>query len=283
MIDGIFIFFFSCVRLPVFLMTIRDISFHPRLGAALELALGLAWFGALHFVTTPSAFALWLVGRVAVSAILSLGLVYYPPTFKRVWHAVTLILFQFGLAPFFLFTDWPVAWYLLGVVSAVLPAASFYVIPPAERALSFEIKPFRRLGLCMAIITVCGLWSFVMALSVFQLVGWAAYWWEVVAGMASAALGALWWHWYDVPWTRRSFYGLGIFLLCMIEIGLVVMLTPAGYAVGGILLAWWWYFLWLMGRFYLSPAGLHIKKQLPFVSANFILLLLYVFFMVRWK
>ncbi len=261
----------------------KKISLHPKLAAAAELIFGLIFFWLLKRVTNLSGLAILLLARLALSSVLAYGFAYFPPSINPWQHVLVLAVFEAGLLPLVLFTDWSVAWHLLAVVSVLSPSFLYWLIPPGSRELSFELKPYRRIGLLMTVMAVAGIWSGLLALFVFQLVPWFNWWLPAVATILPTLLSGFWWRRYEVPLTRRALLFLGLSAILLWEASLVVLFSSIGNFAGSLMLTWWWYVLWLMGRFYLSPGGLNFKKQLPFVIINGLLLVIYILFVVRWK
>lgn len=259
------------------------LTIHPRLVAVFNLLFGLVFLVLLSRVNSLIIFAVWALLHTALTAMLVM-VTYYPETWKRSRHLLTLTLFNAGMTLFLLFTEWSVAWKVLGMVYVLVPALSFWLIPPRGNSLSFEIKPYRRWRLMMCWLGLAGLWSGIFAsitLNIFRFNFWL---WLATGAIVSSLLAWWWWMEYDVADAngRTGLWVLGFFLMTM-ELSWVFYLLPFGYFVSGLIIAWVWYWLWMLIRFYLSPAGVDWKKQGWLLIVNTTLIVIFLGVLVRWR
>ena len=259
------------------------LTIHPRLVAVFDLLFGLVFLVLLSRVNSLIIFAVWALLHTVLTAALVM-VTYYPDSWKRYRHLLSLLLFNVGMTLFLLFTEWPVAWEALGAVYIFVPAISFWLIPSRGNSLSFEVKPYRRWRLMMSWLGLAGLWTGIFAsitLNIFQFNFWL---WLLVGAVVSSLLAWWWWTEYEVGEAsgRTGLWVLGFFLMTL-ELSWVFYLLPFGYFVSGLILAWIWYWLWMLIRFYLSSAGIDWKKQGWLLVINTTLILLFLGLLVRWR
>lgn len=260
----------------------RRISLHPKLAAVLELLTGLVFVFLFRLIWSPWVLVAWFILRTTLWIIFVYVLAYYPPQFLRTYHFLSLLTFGFGMSIFLLFLYWPPAWYSMAAVLAVAPAVSFWLVPSGETQLSFVTKPFRRWRFLMTTMGVAGIWSGVQALFVFQIVPALSWWYTLGAALLTTAISLWWWQEYGVVSGARRRMAALVLFVCVVEAGLVALFSSSGNMAAGLALAWFWYVVWLMFRFYLSEEGIMLKKQLPFIVGNVILFVLYLLF-IRWR
>ena len=245
------------------------ISLHPKFAAvvdALISSLFLWWFSA---VETPRMLIIWFVVRL-ILWILEVNVIYFPPGLKRISHLASAVLFQAGLIALLIFVDWKVAWYVGASMLVCGPAVSLWLLPAEEKVLSFDIKPYRR-------------WGALSAVAIFQILAPFPWWLSIVGAALATAIAGWWWREYDIALTKRWAIMLVIFFVALLELAIPIFWWPLGYLVTGIVLAWWWYVMWLIARFYLSPEGIDLMKQRLFLIGNAILMAIYLVAIVRWR
>ena len=263
-------------------MFLKKISLHPKLAAAIDFVFGVAFLLALTQVNSKKKLLAWIGGCFLVWAVL-VFVTYYPAQIKKITHWLTLAWFAVGMVLWLIFIDWRVAWYVVGLVFVLLPAVSFWLIPTEHKVLTFVTKSYRRWRFLMSVAALSGIFSAVGASFTLQLFSPFPWWLSFVGALVAGGVAMWWWQEYDLGFSRRAWLTAGVLTLLFLELDLVVRLWPLGYFASGLLLAWCWYLLWLIFRFYLSPEGLIWRKQRPFLIFNGILLFVYLVFLVRWR
>lgn len=261
-------------------MKLSSISLHPKLGAAFDAFVSLGLLLWLPVVGHTASLIVWGLTRL-IAWLLLVAAVYYPPGFSRLRHFLTLGLFWCGVTTALIFIDRQALWYLVAISVLVLPAVSFALIPSAQAALSFIIKPWRRWRLTMVVFGLMGIFSGLFAASVFQVVPPLTWWVPLLSGLFSALIAEWWWREYAVP-PRTERLSLLVFALVFAELTAIVGFWPLGYFASGLLIVWLWYVSWLMMRFHLSTEGVNWKKQTPFLIINATLLIIFLF-ILRWR
>ncbi len=259
------------------------ISLHPKLAAVLDALVGGGLLFVITRLDTLAGLLVWFLARVAWWALLTHRLVFYPPMVRRGRHLASLIFFQFGALAFMAFTDWRPAWLVGGLLFVSLPALSFWLLPAEREVLSFIVKPERRSRFLLTVMGLSGWWSGIFGAAVFQLVPALTWWLPLVGSVVSAAVGWWWWSEYELIITRRQIWSALTLGLVMLNGSVVFLWWPLGPFVSGLLLAWIWYLLWLILRFYQTSEGINWKKQARFLIINVILMILYLGLVVRWK
>lgn len=260
----------------------KTISLHPKLAGSIDAILNIAILLALTRVGAWWVLGLWFLGRIILWLLL-IRLVYYPKEINKAGHFFSLLLFFLGVSLLFIFVEWRWSWYLLVFVFLFLPWMSFWILPAEAKQLPFVFKPYRRWRLIMNTLSVAGIWggiSAVLSLDIFKLGSWA---WIFIGSIISTILAVWWWLEYDTEKNKKLLIWSLIWFLLMLELSWVVFLLPLGYLVNGLVMAWFWYGLWLLVRFHLSKEGIDWKKQIPFYSASFFLLILFLSLFARWK
>jgi len=263
-------------------MSNKNLSFHPHLGAGIDLVLGLVFWWWMRGVSNVWVLGLWVLFRVLLWVLL-VRLVSYVAGLKRWQHFLSLCLFLLGTVFFFLFIEWTPAWNLVGLSLAVVPAFSFWLLPKVQGQPIFVSKPFRRWRLLMCAFGLLGLWSggYAMAtLQVFPFINWLFI---CVASAITTATAGWWLREYNVEPNRSFWLWLIAIAIIILEFSTVLFWWPVGYFVSGFLLVWVWYVLWIMARFHLSVLGINWKKQIYFFVGNGILLILFLSLIVRWR
>lgn len=264
-------------------MQLPKLSFHPRLAAGLDLIVGLflLWWisGNIH---SASALGWWLIIRWAWWAVI-IPFAYYPSGISRFVHFFTLAVFNLGLLGYLAIISSAFSWIILGAIFLIGPSLSFWLIPGGRTDLSFALKPFRRWRFLLSVISICGIWSGILALPIFQIFGYGLAWLAILAGSFFSALISIWW-WreYGLVFGRSMYISAGVLFLLIAEFGAVLLFWPIGYLSSGFLLTWFWYVLWLMMRFKLSESGIDWKRQRIFLLGNAALITIYLF-LIRWR
>lgn len=264
-------------------MQIRNLSFHPKLIAVFEVILGLImlwWLKQLGAVAW--VLGLWFFFRLLLWLAL-LRLVYYPATASRRRHFFSLVVFGAGSLLLLLFIDWEAAWYLVALSFIVFPAFSFWFLPVKEGELPFFAKQGKRFRFLLCLFGLTGIWVGLGAIISFQIYSLGLGWWLLICSLISAVLSGWWWKEYGVVKDKIFWPWMGASFLIMLELSWAIFLWPIGYLAMGMLLAWFWYLLWVIGRFHLSAEGLNWKKQVPFLIVNALLISIFLIFLVRWK
>lgn len=258
-------------------------SFHPKLAAGLDFIFSVIMLWWFVNLTNFWWVGIWFLFRIALWAGL-LWLVYYSPGASRVRHLLTLIVFNIGGSVFLLITDWRPARYLMEVIYVVGPAVSFWLLPSSAQILSFATKPERRWRLALTTVGVAGIFSAWFAVYIFQLLALEWWWlaWLITALLATFISG-WWWREYGIVYNKKFFIWLAGLGLILSEILAVVWWWPIGYLVGGCLMAWLWYLLWLVLRFNLTAEGINWRRQKWFILINLFLIVLYLLILARWR
>ena len=90
---------------------LKSISFHPKLAAVLDVVINVLMILWLRHLTSWTMMWVWLCTKIIIWAIL-IWRVYYPKELKPWKHLLSLSLMTVGALAFFLFIEWPVAWYV---------------------------------------------------------------------------------------------------------------------------------------------------------------------------
>lgn len=261
----------------------KILSFHPRLAAVLDSIVGV---GLVYWVLYVDSFAMvgvWFLAR-ALWWLFLIQSMYYPADVSRWRHFLSLLLFAFGSTALLLFIDAPFSWGVVAVTFVGLPFLSFWLVPKEEAALSFFLKPQRRTSFLMSVFGLAGIWSGVYALVTFQLVGSLTLLFVILgATLIMGAVSFFWWQAYEISFNRTSAMLLGVLTVLVMELAYVLVIWPIGYLLGGLLITWLWYVLWMLFRFRLSAEGITWTKQKPFLITNAALLILFLLFFVRWR
>lgn len=260
----------------------KNLSFHPRLGAGLDLFFGLIFWWWMRGINVAWVLGLWVAFRLILWGAL-VWLVAYVPGLKRWQHFVTLCLFLVGATSFLLFIEWSLVWNLVGALLAFVPAFSFWLLPVVSGQPVFITKPYRRWRLMMSTFGLLGLWSggyAISTLQVFPFINWLF----ILAATAISTAAAGWWlREYGSEYGRRFWLWIISIAIVILELATIIFLWPIGYFVSGFLLTWFWYIIWIMARFHLSTLGVNWKKQIYFFVGNGISIILFLLLIVRWR
>jgi hypothetical protein len=202
-----------------------------------------------------------------------------------------LVVFQTGFLILLLIVDqtssfgvFSFGWYIVLAGGSLMPALTWYAIPPVRSELVFMARPHTRLGIALIIFGLGGIWSGVGALATFNL--YPAVWWlaaTVLASCVSAIAAGVGWYWYSAGTVRSQFFACCLMAWCMLQLGLMVLLWPIGFLFLGLLMAWVWYVLWLTIRYYLSEDGITWRRHAYFIAFHSGLAAIIVGFIIRWR
>lgn len=267
----------------ILIMNLKSISLHPKFAGVLDLLVGLFFLWGINLVKAPWMLGVWFVARILVWLIL-IRLVYYPENIKRFWHLLTVVVFHLGVSSLLLFVEWQYAWILVGLVYLLLPLISFWLLPTkGDNLLSFVMKPYRRWRFWMTVFGIFGIWVATFAAIALKIFDFS-YWILLLAGTIFTSLVSFWW-WaeYQLENNKKLWIWLLALTIFIFEISWVFTMWPLGYFVSATLTAWWWYDIWLLGRFHMSPAGINWRKQNVFLILNGILLIIFLGLIVQWR
>lgn len=260
----------------------NKLSFHPHLGAGLELFFGLVFWWWMSNIGSVTTLSVWLVLRIVIWLLL-VWLVSYVPEVKRWSHLASLVLFLVGCLSFFMFVEWPLAWNFVGLIFAVVPAGSFWLLPKSATQSIFALKPHRRWRLTMSTFGLLGLWTGGYAIATLRIFNFSVWLFVLIATIIST-LTAIWWlREYGAELNRSFWLWVIAFAIVTLELATVLFLLPIGYFVSGFLMAWFWYVIWIMTRFHLSALGINWKKQIYFFAGNSLVIILFLLLIVRWR
>jgi len=261
----------------------KSISFHPKLVSILDAIISVIMLWWLKEVNFWWLLVVWLLFRLAIWFIL-ISLVYYPSEAIRWRHFLSLSIFGLGILFFLIFTEWQVGWYVLSAIFVSLPFFSFWILPSTKITLVSFLKPHLRWRFIMCSIGLAGIFSGIGAIISFQILQNLNIWlWLVLASLISAVLAG-WWFWeYGLPYSKKFIISLLVIFILILEFFWVITLLPLGYLATGLLQVWVWYVIWLFVRFHLLPEGIVWRKQVSFIIFNLSLILLFLFFVVRWR
>ncbi len=269
--------------MPLKSLSFKTLSIHPKFAGVIDLL-----FGVIFLLFLRNVFAAWFLGALVLARLLTwvviVRLSYYPQSLKRFWHLLALLVFHLGTTLLLLFVEWSFSWGLVALIYLIFPFISFWLLPSkSQNFLSFVQKPYRRWRFWITSFGLYGIWTGIFASVSLQILN-INFWWLLISGAAFTAIVSMWW-WkeYGIEMKDKLWWwvlAIGVFLL---EISWVLYLWPLGYFVSALMLVWLWYDIWLMGRFYLLPAGINWKKQISFFISNGLLLLIFLALIVKWK
>ncbi|MFA6105279.1 MAG: hypothetical protein WC725_01605 [Patescibacteria group bacterium] len=260
----------------------RLISIHPRLAVIFDVLFSFVlvwWLTSVHNYWLVAA---WFAVRLIWWAGL-VNFVYYPPYISRYKHFISLFLCNIGAVAFLVFSDPSNIW-ISQLLTIIMSATSFWLIPTRADSLSIMEKPHRRWKFFMSLFGIIGIWLSVSALTIFQIInGQNVVWSILLAGIIVTAISVWEWAEYGEKINNKMIQLAGVMLLILVEIGGIVFLWPIGYFVSSFFLTWVWYITWLLFRFNLSATGIDWSKQKYFLVSNLSLMLIFLVFIVRWK
>lgn len=260
------------------------ISFHPKLAAALDVLFGLALVWWVGKIDTLWLFGIWWLFRSAWWFGL-LECMYYPPFLSRVRHWASLVVFNLGALFFIIFADSSLARTLVKGGLLLAPLVSFLLVPERADQLSVFAKPERRWRFLMALFSLAGFWSGAFALNDFGVVDTNFLRFSVGLAATGSTMAVSWWWWreYGLPHGKNFWLSGSVLGLVVFEFAYCLALWPVGYLVGGLIMVWLWYMLWLFLRFSQSAEGINWRRQRVFLAVNALLLTLFLIFIARWK
>ncbi len=262
--------------------SIKKLSFHPKFGAVVDFIGALALLFFFRFVDSWPWLVLWCGLRIGLWIFL-VRVVYYGGV-KRISHFFSLIFFLLGSTFLYVFNEWRTGWYLLSGVYLLLPAFSFWLLPPKSSVLTFELKPERRVQLLLTFFGLAGVWSGIGAIILFNVFSANIFWWAwlLVPALFTTVASGWWWREYEVPMSSRLWWWVVAIFFLANEFGWIFIKLPSAFLVLGALMSWWWYVVWLMGRFHLSAEGIDWHRQRWFLAGNMLLLGALLVFVIRW-
>lgn len=280
--EGVYFFRASGYTCIANMQEIRLISLHPRLAALFDGLFSLVSIWWLSTVGNSWIVALWFAVRLLWWGLL-VNFVYYPPYINRYKHLLALAIFNIGAVAFLVFSDGSNI-QISRMLVFVMSFMSFWLIPSRADSLSIMEKPHRRWKFFLALFGVSGIWLFLSALSIFQIISGR----QVVEGVLVASLLVVSisvWEWveYGEKISTKMLILTAVLFLVLVEASGVVFLWPVGYFVSSFFMTWFWYLSWLLFRFNLSSNGIDWSKQKYFLTANFLLMSIFLSFIVRWK
>lgn len=260
----------------------KNLSFHPRLGAVLDLVFGLVFWWWIREINAPFVLVVWIIFRVVLWVIL-IWLVSYVEGLKRWQHFCSLLLLLTGTVSFLLFIEWPLVWNLVGFSTAFFSAISFWLLPAKAGQPLFVFKPYRRWRLFMSTFGLLGMWSAGYALATLRIFSFNILYFVFFSTLVSTAVAVWWLKEYGVSTSKNFWFWVLAIVLIILELSAVLFLWPIGYFVSGFLLVWFWYIIWIMARFHLSTAGINWKKQIYFFVGNGIFIFIFLLLIARWR
>jgi hypothetical protein len=262
----------------------KNISFHPKLAAFIDIIANLAMFWGLFRLHHWQTLLVWFLIRTVIW-IFFIRLVYYPKELSRLRHFISLAFFNIGVLFSLIFMEWGQALTLTVFIFIVFSAVSFWLLPTKSEpgAIFYVIKPYRRWLFLMDVFGLSLLWSSLYAGSSFQLINFNYFWLGLIfVSFLTALISYWWWKEYWLEKSDRLWWSAIIFFFIFLELSFVLWLWPLGFLVNGLILAWFWYVLWLMFRFNLSKEGVNWRKQNLFLLINSILFIVFLF-IVKWN
>lgn len=265
------------------IVALRSFSLPPRLVAVFDVLVSILMVFWFDRAVSTLMLALWLVTRVIWYVVL-LASMYYPTFLSRLEHFQALVIFNVGVLFLLLFVDEPMARRLLEAVLIFFSAASFWLVPASSNDLSGMAKPYRRWKFLMSIFGVAGIWNGVKALEIFQITQGNIRLGLVVMAIALTVMISIWgWQEYGLVYSKKFLFASLVIALCLAEVAYIIALWPLGYFASSFIVTWVWYLLWLFLRFFISNEGIDMERQRWFLIINAVLLLVFLFFVVRWK
>ncbi len=261
----------------------RLISVHPKLAAASDFLVSFIFLWWISGLQNFWMVALWFAARIGWWAFLT-QVMYFPPYLSRFKYLVSLFIANIGILPLLVFSD-PSNILYARLTAIILPFVGFWLVPSQSDSLSVMKKPFRRWSFFMSLFGVDGIWLAFQALVTFQVITGASTIGGIVfASLLTTAVGVFEWNEYGIKAVgSKYFILLGLIFLLVAEIGGIVYLWPVGYFVSSFFITWLWYLIWLLFRFDLSADGIDWKRQRFFLAVNFILMVIFLTLIVRWK
>ncbi len=262
----------------------KNISFHPKLAAFIDIIANLVMFWGLFRLGNWQLLVMWFLVRT-ILWIFFIRLVYYPKELSRLRHFLSLLFFNFGVLLALLFMEWGSALNLTVAIFIIFSAASFWLLPAKSEpgVINFVIKPYRRWLFLMDVFGLGLFWSSLYAASSFQLIQFNYFWLGLIfASFLTSLISYWWWKEYSTKDNDLLFFSAIVCFFLFLEISLVLWLWPLGFLVNGFIVLWFWYVFWLMIRFNLSKEGINWRKQNIFLVINIVLFIVFLF-LVKWK
>ena len=264
-------------------MTLKKISLNPKLTAFLDLIVNLILILIIIKISSWMLFIIIFLTRQFLWGLF-IRLTYYPKEKLRLKHYLSLLAFSTGLYLTLIFIDWTVAFYILIIIFLALVFISFWFLPGSKIQLNIFLKPYTRWRFVLSSLGLAGIFIGLQSMMFYQISYYINNWvWYICSAIVSTAIAAWWWYEYRIKLNTKFYITTGIFLILMTELIWVISKLPIGNIVGGLLLAWSWYIIWLLNRFNLTVEGIKWKKQIKFLIINLSLLAIFLIFIVRWK
>jgi len=262
----------------------RNISFHPKLAAFIDILANLAMFWGLFRLGSWQGLVIWFVIRT-VLWVFFIRLVYYPKELSRLRHFVSLLFFNTGVLLSLIFMEWGRALDLTIVIYVIFSGLSFWLLPTRSEpgAINFVAKPYRRWLWLMDVFGLSLLWSSLYAGSSFQLINFNYFWLGLIlVSLITSVISYWWWREYGAENNDRLWQSAIVCFFIFLELSFVLWLWPTGFLVNGLIMVWFWYIFWLLVRFNLSKEGINWRKQNYFLAINSVLFVIFLF-LVKWK
>lgn len=264
-------------------MSLKSLSLHPKFAGFLDVLVGLLFLFSLKKASLWWVLLIFVFVRFVLWMVL-VRLVYYPQNIKRFWHLLSFLVFHIGSVLLLLFIEWSQSWYLVSLIYLLFPLISFWLLPAkSEVHMSFALKPYRRWRFWISAFGLFGIWSGAFAAVFLQILN-INYWILLAsASLITVAITMWWWVEYGIEQNKKFWWWLVCVGLFIFEIAWVLFRWPLGYFASAMILVWFWYDIWLLARFHLLPAGINWPKQIAFFIINGLLLMAFLFLIVRWK
>ena len=262
----------------------KNISFHPKLAAFIDVVANLAMFWGLFRLGHWQTLLAWFVVRT-VLWIFFIRLVYYPKELSRLRHFISLLFFNVGVLLSLIFMEWNQAVTLTIALFTIFSGVSFWLLPTKSEpgVINFVVKPYRRWLLLTDVFGLSLLWSSLYAGSSFQLINFDYFWLGLIlASLITSSISYWWWREYGLESGDRLWWSVIACFFIFLELSFVLWLWPLGFLVNGLIVVWCWYVFWLLVRFNLSKDGINWRKQNIFLAINLILFIIFLF-VVKWK
>ncbi len=264
-------------------MPLPNISLNPKLSAVIDLTLNIM---ALLLITKLSSWLWFLIlffSRQLLWLILT-GFTYYPKTALRVKHYLSLLVFSLGMYLTIVFTDWPVALYILMTAFLILSFISFWFLPQSKIQFNIFLKPYTRWRFLISSLGLAGILIGIQSIVFYQVLFTVNHWlWHILTACVSSLMAFWWWYEYGIKLEKRIFIASAAFFILMIELAWIITALPIGNIASGLILTWSWYLIWLLNRFNLTAEGIKWLKQTKFLLANLAIFALFLIFIVRWR
>ncbi|OGH94082.1 MAG: hypothetical protein A2538_02155 [Candidatus Magasanikbacteria bacterium RIFOXYD2_FULL_41_14] len=260
----------------------KQITSHPRLTAVVDVLGAVIFLWWLNHLNVTWELIAWIFSRALFITVL-VRFTFYPTGWNRLRHLASLYLFNFGFLLVLLFTEWRGATILADILFIFAPAVSFWLLPARSDTALIDFKPYRRARLALSVLGLSGMWMGIFAsitLNIFKVNFWL---WLILGALISALTALWWWREYENTLDKKQWLWFGAMFMMILELAWVIYLLPIGYFITGVVMAWFWYCLWIFVRFHLNSAGINWHKQKNFLIINGGWLILLLVFLARWR